>query len=79
LYAKYLLDYNNPLQSINNSMHILHTAEKGRLLNVIENIYIHTETAANNQLNDRMTAKSNIFFDVILRHIQALDVIRNTT
>jgi hypothetical protein len=79
LYAKHLLDYNHPLQSTDNSMHILHTAEKGRLLNVIENFYIHKETAANNQLNDRMTAKPNILFDVILCHTQPLDVIRNTT
>jgi hypothetical protein len=60
-------------------MHILHTAEKGRLLNVTENFYSHREATANNQLNDRMTAKSNILFDVILRHTQPLDVIRNTT
>jgi hypothetical protein len=67
LYAKHLLDYNHPFHSIDNSMHILHTAGKGRLLNVIENFYIHKETAANNQLNDRMTTTPNILFDVIHR------------
>jgi hypothetical protein len=73
--AKHLLDYNHPLQSIDNSMHILHTTEKRRLLNMIENFYVHSETIANNQLTDRMTAKSNILFDVIVRHTQPLDVI----
>jgi hypothetical protein len=37
-----------PLQSIDISMHILHTAEKGRLLNIIDHFYIHRETTANN-------------------------------
>jgi hypothetical protein len=79
LYGKHLVDYNHPLQSIDSSMHILRTAENGRLLNVIEKFYFHTETTANNQLNDRMTAEYNILFDVILRHTQPLEVIRNTT
>jgi hypothetical protein len=54
-------------------MHVLHTAEKARMLNIIENFYICKETAANNQLNDRMTVAPNIVFDTILRHAQTLD------
>jgi hypothetical protein len=37
-------------------MQVLHTMEKGRMLNIIENFYIYRETAANNQLNDSMTS-----------------------
>jgi hypothetical protein len=51
---------------IENSMHTLHTAGKERLLNTIENFYIHRETIANNQLNEKTTTKSNIIFDIIL-------------
>jgi hypothetical protein len=79
LYAKYLLEYNHPFQPIENSMHILHTANKGRLLNTIENFYIHRETMANNQLSEKMTTKPNIIFHVIIRHTQPLDVTHNTT
>jgi hypothetical protein len=52
---------------------------KGKTITCNRNVHVHRETTANNQLNDRMTAKSNILFDVILRHTQPLDVIRNTT
>jgi hypothetical protein len=60
-------------------MHILHTASKGRLLNTIENFYIHRETTANNQLNEKMITKPNNIFDVILQHTQPPDVTHNTT
>jgi hypothetical protein len=79
LYIKHLLDHNHSLQSIDNSMHLLHTAQKGRLLNIIENFYNHRETMANNQLTEKMTTKSNIIFDVIVCHTQPLDVIQNAT
>jgi hypothetical protein len=60
-------------------MHILHTTNKGRLLNTIENFYIHRETVANNQLNEKMTTKPNIIFDVILRYTQPPDITHNKT
>jgi hypothetical protein len=64
------MEHNHPFHPIENSMHILHTASKGKLLNTIENFYIHRETIANNQLNEKMTTKSNIIFDIILQHTQ---------
>jgi hypothetical protein len=79
LYAKHLSEHNHPFQSIENSMHILHTANKGRILNTIENFYIHRETVANNQLSNKMTIKPNIIFDAIIRHTQPPDVTHNTT
>jgi hypothetical protein len=78
VYGKYLMEHNHPFNPIENSMHILDTASKGRLLNTIENFYIHRETGANNQLNEKMTTKPNIIFDVILRHTQPCDVTHNT-
>jgi hypothetical protein len=72
-YAKHLLDHNHPLHSIEDTMLILHTTEKGRLLNIIKNFYIYNETAAKNQHNDRMTVAPSIIFDKILRHAQTRD------
>jgi hypothetical protein len=40
---------------------------------------LHRETTANNQLDENMTTKPNIFFDVILRHTQPPHVTHNTT
>jgi hypothetical protein len=58
-------------------MHILHTTSKGRLLNTIENFYIHKETMANNQLPDKMTTKPNPIFDAIICHMQPHDITHN--
>jgi hypothetical protein len=55
-------------------MHIFHTANKGRLLNTLENFYIHRETVANKQLNEKMTIIPNIILDVIVRHTKPRDV-----
>jgi hypothetical protein len=56
------------------TMRILHTTEKGKMLTIIENFYIHEETATCNQLSDRMTIAPNIF-DTFLHHMQARDAI----
>jgi hypothetical protein len=66
LNAKHLSENNHLLQSIDNSIHILHTAEKGRLSNIVEDFYIHRESTAING----MTAKYNILSDMITRHTQ---------
>jgi hypothetical protein len=73
------MKHNHPFYPIANSMHIQHTESKGRLLNTIENFYIHIETTANKQLNENKTTKLNIIFDIILRHTQPPDVTQNTT
>jgi hypothetical protein len=49
------------------------------MLNIIENFYIYKETAAKNQLNDRMTVTPNVAFDTILRHVQTRDATQPTT
>jgi hypothetical protein len=78
LYAKHLSENNHSFPNTESSIKILHTARKGRLLNTIENFYIHKETVANNQLNDKMT-KPNPIFDAIIRHMQPHDVTCNAT
>jgi hypothetical protein len=74
-----MAQHDHPFQPMVNSMHILYTANKGRPLNTVENLYIHRETVTNNQLNERMTTKPIIIMNVILHHTQPLNITRNTT
>jgi len=39
---------------------------KGQMMDTLERFYIFRET--NNQINDRMTVKSNLIFDTIVRN-----------
>jgi hypothetical protein len=47
-------------------MSILHSTKKGKILNTAEKFYIHKETNAGNQLNDKPTIAPNKIFDTIL-------------
>jgi hypothetical protein len=49
-----------------NSMEILYTTSKGRMLNTIEKFYVYKETKNNSQINDRHTVTPNVIFDTIL-------------
>jgi hypothetical protein len=51
---------------MDNIMQILYYEEKDPHLNAIERSYIHQETAADNQLNDKQTIFPNKIFDAIL-------------
>jgi hypothetical protein len=67
-FTKHLLELNHPLGTLAQTMTILHTAKKGRMLNTIERYYILEEAHHNNQLNDRATVTPNIIFDTIFCH-----------
>ena len=43
----------------------LHTTGKGQMLDTLERFYIFRETKVNNQINDRLTTKTNILFESI--------------
>jgi hypothetical protein len=66
-FAKHLLECDHPFHPIEETMDIIHTTEKGRMLNVIE-------TVINNQLNDRSTVAHNVIFDTILRNMDTHSV-----
>jgi hypothetical protein len=68
-FAKHLLELNHPLGTLQQTMSILHTTKKGRMLNTIEKYYIHEETYYDNQLNDRATVTPSIIFYMILRNM----------
>jgi hypothetical protein len=48
------------------TMVILHTTTKGRMLNTLEKFDIYGETKNNNQINDRHTVTPNAIFDAVL-------------
>jgi len=38
------------------------------MMDTLEKFYIFSETKVNNRINDRMTVKSNMIFDTIVRN-----------
>jgi hypothetical protein len=67
--AKHPLQQNHPRGTLEQTMTILHTTKKGKMLNTIEKYYIYEEAHIDNQLNDRSTVMPNIIFDTILRNM----------
>jgi hypothetical protein len=51
-------------------MQILHTHNKGALLNTIEKSYIFKEASTNNHLNDQHTVPNSQIFQTILNDFQ---------
>jgi hypothetical protein len=67
-FPKHLLEQNHSPGTLEQTMTILRTDKKGRLLNTIERYYILEEAHHDNQLNDRATVTPNIIFDTIIRN-----------
>jgi hypothetical protein len=65
-FTKHLIENKHSLNSMENTMEIIHTTSKGRLLNVIEKFYIYKETKNNSQINDRHTVTPIVIFDTVL-------------
>jgi hypothetical protein len=66
-YATHLLENHHSIGPIQDTMQILYTTSKGRLMDTIEKFHIYKETQQNNQINDRDTVKYNAIFDTIVR------------
>jgi hypothetical protein len=66
-FAKHIIEQRHTTGTIEDTMDVVHTTSKGRLLHIIDKIYIYRETKINNQINDRNTVTSNIIFDTLLR------------
>ena len=48
-------------------MEVVHVTRKGKLMNTLECFHIYKETKADNQINDRLTAKENAIFETIIQ------------
>jgi transposase-like protein len=66
-FAKHLNDTSHSFGPMNDIMQILHCHKKRTNLNTIERFHIHTESIANNQLNDDHTIFPSAIFDVLSR------------
>ena len=69
-FAKHLIEESHPFGPMNNIMQIIHCHRKGAHLNTIERFHIHTEFAANNQLNDPQTIFPNAIFHALTKNQQ---------
>jgi hypothetical protein len=49
-------------------METIHVTNKGQMMDTLEKFYIFRETKLNNQINDKLTVKPNIIFDVIVHN-----------
>jgi hypothetical protein len=66
-FATHLLDNGHSIGPINNVMEMLHTTDKGRMMDTLERFYIIRETKLNNQISDKLTVKPNIIFETIVQ------------
>jgi hypothetical protein len=49
-------------------MEAVQLMSKGQMMDTLVKIYIFRETKIDNQINDRMTVRSDIIFDTIVRN-----------
>ena len=66
-FAQHLLENGHAIGKMEQIM-IIHIARKGRMLNTLESFHIYKETKAENQINDKLTAKRNEIFETIIQH-----------
>jgi tRNA U38,U39,U40 pseudouridine synthase TruA len=66
-FAQHLLEGNSfgPVEDITDTIHI---ANKGRMLDTLERFYIYRETQRDNQINDKLTVKSNAIFEALVQN-----------
>jgi hypothetical protein len=66
-FAQHLLENGHAIGPIEEIMDTVDFTSKERLMNTLEKFYIFRETKLNNQLNDKLTVKSNDIFDTIVQ------------
>jgi hypothetical protein len=63
-FAQNLLENGHPIGHMENT--IMDTTSKGRMLDTLEKFYIYRETKRNKQINDKLTVKPNVIFDLLV-------------
>jgi hypothetical protein len=66
-FATHLLDNRHAIDNMENIMETTHTTKKGKLMDTMEKFYIYRETKINNQINHKLTIKSNFIFETIVQ------------
>ena len=67
-FAQHLLEKGHAIGKMEEIMEIIHVTRKARMLNTLESFHIYKETKAENQINDKLTAKGNEIFEAIVQH-----------
>jgi hypothetical protein len=49
-----------------NIVDVIHTAGEGRMLDMMEKLYIYKETEINNQINEKCTVRPNVIFETLI-------------
>jgi len=65
-FAKHVINEGHSFGSMNEIMNVVHFERKGKMLDTLEKFYIYRETKNGNQINDRLTVKSNPIFETIV-------------
>jgi len=66
-FAQHLLEKGHAIGKMEGIMKIIYVTRKGRMLNTSESFHIYKESKAENQINDKLTAKGNEIFKAILQ------------
>jgi len=66
-FAKHLIEEGHSFSPIHNIMQVLHYHRKGAHLNTRERFHIHTQSAANNHLNDNHTIFPNAILNTLAK------------
>jgi hypothetical protein len=65
-FAQQLLENKHEIGPMESIMHITHTTNKGKMLDMLEKFYIYREKEAKNQINDKLTVQHNSIFETIV-------------
>jgi len=66
----HLLDEGHTFGPMENIIHTVHYAKKGRMMDALEKFHIYEVTQRGIQINDKSTIQRNPIFDTLVRHHQ---------
>jgi hypothetical protein len=67
-FVQHVIEEGHAFGPIDSIMGILHTANKGRMLDTLEKFYIYRETQLGIQINDKLTVQTNSIFEAIVQN-----------
>jgi len=68
IFVQHVINEGHSFGTIDETMNIIYYERKGKMLDTLEKFYIYRETKNGNQINDRITVRSNPIFETIVKH-----------
>jgi hypothetical protein len=65
-FAQHLLENRHAKGPMEDIMDVFHITNKGKMTDTLERFYIYKETKSNNEINDKLTVKSNAIFETVV-------------